>query len=206
MRPSAIGLLLLAPHAAMAFFFSSAPAQRRSVIYPEFFEALPVMTGKAVAVTGASRGLGYVTALSLAKKGAFVLLLSRPSAQSAESQARIAEAARDAGSTAPPPVQVDCDLLDFQSVRAAATTVTELLAKAGGGGLDVLCLNAGIMLQPDVASKDGYDSTASTNMLSHFLLTRALLPELRRAETSRGGECPIAPIEPMNTRTRKHAN
>ena len=174
----------------MAFFSSPGPAQRRSDIYPQFFDALPDMTGKSVAVTGASRGLGYVTALSLAKKGAFVLLLNRPSAQSTDAQAQIAEAAHTAGSTAPPPVQVDCDLLDFQSVRVAASTVAEVLATTGGGGgLDVLCLNAGIMLQPDVASKDGYDVTASTNVLSHFLLTRELLPDLRRAEKSRGGEC-----------------
>ena len=81
---------------------------------------------------------------------------------------------------------MDCDLLDFTSVRAAAATVREHVAGAGSGGLDVLCCNAGIMLQPDAASKDGYDITASTNVLSHFLLTRELMPALERAARRTG--------------------
>ena len=76
---------------------------------------------------------------------------------------------------------VPCDLLDFSSVRAAAATVRE----CAPGGLDVLCLNAGIMMQPDDASKDGYDITISTNVLSHFLLTRELMPSLELAALRR---------------------
>lgn len=185
-------LLFASAHTVMSFFSLGArnPAdprqqQRASEIYPQIFEGLPSMVGKAVAITGASRGLGYVTALALAQKGAHVLLLSRPSAKAAEAHAAIAEAARVAG--AAKPVSVDCNLLDFSSVRAAAAQVTELLA--GSGGLDVLCLNAGIMLQPDAASKDGFDITASTNVLAHFLLTRELMPQLERAASRKGGEC-----------------
>ena len=39
------------------------------------------MSGKTAVVTGASRGLGYVTAFTLAKKGAEVILLNRKSAK-----------------------------------------------------------------------------------------------------------------------------
>ncbi len=53
------------------------PVGRTSVLYPQYFEALPSMNGKTVVVTGSSKGLGYVTALSLAKKGAAVVLLNR---------------------------------------------------------------------------------------------------------------------------------
>jgi NAD(P)-dependent dehydrogenase (short-subunit alcohol dehydrogenase family) len=42
------------------------------------------------------------------------------------------------------------------------------------------------MLQPDEASKDGYDVTIATNVLSHFLLTRELLPTLEAAAEVRG--------------------
>ena len=64
------------------------------------------MVGKSVAVTGASRGLGYVTALSLAKKGAMVFLLNRKSARATEALASIAAAA-----TGPAPILIECDLL-----------------------------------------------------------------------------------------------
>ena len=56
----------------------------------------------------------------------------------------------------------------------------------GSGGIDVLCCNAGIMLQKDEASLDGYDITASTNMLSHFLITKELFGSLETASTLRG--------------------
>jgi len=77
---------------------------------------------------------------------------------------------------------VECDLLDFASVRDAATRVREIAAD----GIDVLVLNAGIMLQPDESSKDGYDITISTNVLSHFLLMKELMPELEKASSLRG--------------------
>ena len=97
-------------------------------------------------------------------------------------------------STGPPPIAVDCDLLDFSSVREACHTVRRLTNDGddgngnGNGGIDVLCCNAGIMLQPDQASVDGYDITASTNVLSHFLITKELFGGLeKKASNSSGG-------------------
>jgi NAD(P)-dependent dehydrogenase (short-subunit alcohol dehydrogenase family) len=150
---------------------------RPSTIYPEFFERLPSMTGKTVAVTGASRGLGYVTAMSLAKKGALVLMLNRDSVR-----ATAAHQAISASATGPPPINIACDLLDFASVRRAAHQVCD----ASNGQLDVLCLNAGIMMQPDQPSTDGYDITIATNVLSHFLLAREVMPALRMAASTAG--------------------
>ena len=57
----------------------SSSKERPSKLYPSFFEELPSLSGKKVVVTGASRGLGYVTALSCAKKGAEVIMLCRSS-------------------------------------------------------------------------------------------------------------------------------
>ncbi len=145
--------------------------------YPALFASLPSMVGKTVVVTGASRGLGYVTALSCAKLGAEVFLLSRSSAWATKAHEEIA-----AASTGPAPHLIPCDLNQFASVSAAAASVSETAA----GGVDVLCLNAGIMLQPDESSADGYDITIQTNMLSHFLLVRELMPALEAAAASRG--------------------
>mmetsp|Transcript_102264 Transcript_102264/g.288926 ORF Transcript_102264/g.288926 Transcript_102264/m.288926 type:complete len:369 (-) Transcript_102264:50-1156(-) len=183
-RTLGLVLLLLAKALSIASGFgiamsgSFAPrGQRPSEHYARYLEQLPSMLGKKVVVTGASRGLGYVTALSLAKKGASLFLLNRRSARAEEAQSEIAEAA-----SGPAPQLVDCDLLDFESVRGAASTVRE----GSADGVDVLCCNAGIMLQPDEASRDGYDITISTNVLSHFLLTKELMPELNKAASLHG--------------------
>ena len=104
---------------------------RPSEHYPAFFDALPSMVGKRVAVTGASKGLGLVTALSMAKKGARVFLLNRPSSASRDALAAVAGAATGAA-----PVLVDVDLRDFASVRAAAAALA-----VHAPALDVLCCN-----------------------------------------------------------------
>jgi len=135
------------------------------------------MDGKTVVITGASRGLGFVTALALARKAASVLLLSRRSERSAKALAEVSAVA-----TGPTPQFVECDQLDFSSVHAAVAELRSVVED----GIDVLCCNAGVMLQPDLASKDGYDITISTNVLSHFLLTKELMPQLERAACSRG--------------------
>ena len=155
---------------SMGMAFSSAPRSqpRPSELYPAYFDSLPSMAGKTVVITGASRGLGYVTALSVARKGAAVFMVGRRSARGDESLESIRIA-----STGPAPQLVECDLLDFGSVRRAAAALQER-----AGDIDALCCNAGIMMQPDEASKDGYDVTIATNVLSHFLLARELLPTL----------------------------
>lgn len=182
-------------------------AERPSQYYPSFFESLPSLKGKTVVITGCSRGLGYVTALTVAKKGGSVIMLNRLSSgdnaeiafqkllrqQQESDDDKQGTAANDNNSEKPvKPVHhylVDCDLLSFDSVRKACQRVQELTkleTTGGGGGVNVLCNNAGIMLQPDIASQDGYDITASTNMLSHFLITRELLPCLERGAITTG--------------------
>lgn len=104
----------------MAFGSTPQSQPRPSELYPAYFESLPSMAGKTVVVTGASRGLGYVTALSVARKGAAVFLVGRSSAR--------ADAALDAirsASTGPAPQLVECDLLNFGSVRKAAAVLRE---------------------------------------------------------------------------------
>merc|ERR1712224_846446 len=69
--------------------------------------------------------------------------------------------------------QIDCDLQDFASVRAAAAKIKEDFPN----GIDVLCNNAGIMLFPDKATKDGYDVQ---------MLTKELFPLLNKKAEATG--------------------
>jgi len=158
--------------------------ERPSEHYPAFFQSLPSMKGKTLVITGCSRGLGYVTAATFAKKGGAVIMLNRPGENARHALEELQKiVAANSDYDAPAPQLVECDLLSFESVRNACEKVKVLTEDTG---ISVLCNNAGIMLQQDISSKDGYDITASTNMLSHFLITRELLPSLELAATKSG--------------------
>ena len=54
--------------------------------------------------------------------------------------------------------------------------------------LDILILNAGIILDEPVPTKDGLESIYATNHLAHFALTMALLPALEKAAGKENGD------------------
>lgn len=66
--------------------------------------------------------------------------------------------------------------------------VVEILKEKfqGKGGIDVLCLNAGVMALKDEATEDGYDVQMQTNHLAHFLLAKETHALLEEAAKKRG--------------------
>jgi NAD(P)-dependent dehydrogenase (short-subunit alcohol dehydrogenase family) len=121
---------------------------------------LPDLSGRTVVVTGASSGLGLVTARELARAGARVVLAVRDPAKGE----RVA-------ATMPGTVEVRfVDLSDLTSVRAFAAAWT--------GELDILINNAGIMRVPEGRTVDGFERQMGTNYLGPFALTNLLLPHL----------------------------
>lgn len=133
------------------------------------------LSGRVAAITGTTSGTGYVCARELARLGARVFLLNRPSERAAAALERLRGEVPGGAFEV-----VDCDLQDFASVRSAAAAVRERTDV-----LDILCNNAGVMALPDVATGDGYDVQMQTNCLSHFLLTRELFPLLLASEDGR---------------------
>ena len=133
------------------------------------------MTGKVVAITGTTSGTGFICAREVAKKGATVILLNRESNRSHQ-------ALRDLISIVPQGSfeAIACDLQDFDSVRVAASSIKEKFHV-----IDVLVNNAGVMALKDFATKDGYDVQIQTNCISHYLLTRELLPLLKESKEAR---------------------
>ncbi len=71
---------------------------------------------------------------------------------------------------------------NFQSVIQAIEKITYLCK----GGIDVLCNNAGVMALKDLPTVDGYDVQMQVNHLSHFLLTRKLMPLIELAAKNKG--------------------
>lgn len=120
---------------------------------------------KAYIITGPTSGIGYKTALELAKHGTVVLV-----GRNREKLEQVKKTIQDRGQNA---VSVVCDMSDITSVRHAAQQIIALdLAVAG------LLNNAGIMPSKAAKSKQGFDMTYATNYLGAFALTETLVPHL----------------------------
>eukprot|EP01013_Petalomonas_cantuscygni_P037853 TRINITY_DN68773_c0_g1_i1.p1 TRINITY_DN68773_c0_g1~~TRINITY_DN68773_c0_g1_i1.p1 ORF type:complete len:368 (+),score=64.89 TRINITY_DN68773_c0_g1_i1:91-1194(+) len=133
-------------------------------------------------VTGPSLGgIGFVTALELARVGCRVVLAGR-------SQDKL-DAAAEQLRREVPDAQVETlivDLLSFASVRTAAQTFLKRHDR-----LNILVNNAGIMARPFSLSTDGWEQQFAACHLGHFLLTELLMPALRAA--ARTPSSPDAP-------------
>lgn len=131
------------------------------------------LAGRIVLVTGATSGIGLETARQLATMGARVVLGVRDAARGA---AIASDIEREGGAAEVLPI----DLASFRSVREAAERFL-----ASHPSLDVLVNNAGVAVRERQVTEDGHERTWQTNFLSGFLLTRLLLPALRRGEKPR---------------------
>ncbi|ACY97387.1 MULTISPECIES: oxidoreductase [Thermomonospora] len=134
---------------------------------------IPDLTGRRAIVTGANSGIGYHTALELARHGASVVLACRSAERGGAALERIRTALPDADVAL-----ASLDLADLASVRAFADD-------QGGQRLDILVNNAGVMAIPRRRTADGFEMQFGTNHLGHFALTGLLLPALRAAPAPR---------------------
>ncbi|HLZ21648.1 MAG TPA: SDR family oxidoreductase [Ktedonobacterales bacterium] len=133
------------------------------------------MDGRVCVVTGATSGIGYVTARELARRGATVTVVGRNRDRTARCVAQIRQ---ETGSEA-----VDSLLADLSSmtqVRALAEAV-----KARHTRLDVLVNNAGAIFLTRHTTVDGYEMTFALNHLAPFLLTNLLLDRLKASVPAR---------------------
>jgi NAD(P)-dependent dehydrogenase (short-subunit alcohol dehydrogenase family) len=126
------------------------------------------LTGKVFVITGATSGLGLVTARGLASTGATVVLAGRD-------PQRLLSAAEDITSETPTAAveTVEMELDNLASVRSAAA---ELVARFPR--IDVLINNAGVMFTPFGRTEDGFELQLGVNHLGHFELTRGVMPSL----------------------------
>jgi len=131
-------------------------------------------TKKFAAVTGANRGIGRVTAISLAKEGWHVALLGRD-------LAGVAAVALEIGDVAIP---VQCDVADRESVKQAFASIKEDF-----GRLDLLFNNAGVVppaaLLEDVAQED-WERIFDINVGGTFYCTQEAFSIMKSQEPQGG--------------------
>lgn len=131
--------------------------------------------GRVMVVTGANTGLGFETALALAKTQATVVMACRNRSKARAARDKILQQQPDAA------VEVmEIDLSSLESVRRFADEFNEKYNK-----LDVLINNAGVMMPPYSKTEDGFELQFGANYLGHFLLTGLLLPKLLATPNSR---------------------
>jgi NAD(P)-dependent dehydrogenase (short-subunit alcohol dehydrogenase family) len=126
-------------------------------------------------ITGATDGIGKVTATALARKGYAVVLAAR-------NEAKATTVARDiVASTGNRDVDyLTADLKSLAQLHRLAETFTVRYPR-----LDVLINNAGIIMPRRALTEDGYETTFQVNYLAQFYLTQLLLNELEKSPQGR---------------------
>jgi len=130
------------------------------------------IAGRAVVVTGGSRGIGQGIASVFARNGARVLITGRDS---------------ETGLAAADELPGEVTFLEADTARREDCRRMAAIAEARLGGVDVLCANAGIF--PDSRledlSEDDLDQVLAVNLKGTILAVQACLPALKRSGRGR---------------------
>lgn len=129
---------------------------------------IDAQTGRVAIVTGANSGIGYITALELARKEATVIVASRSAQRGQEAVERI-----QAESIEGDAIFMPLDLASMESIRAFVVDFESRYDR-----LDLLINNAGVMMPPQGETADGFELQIGTNHLGHFALTGLLVDQL----------------------------
>lgn len=132
------------------------------------------LAGKNFVITGTTSGIGEVTALELARRGAHLLMCNRSLEKSQPVLQRIAtECGPDRAQF------IKLDLTSMESVRECGRQVL-----ATGLPLHGLINNAGFAGTRGLTT-EGFELAFGVNHLGHFVLTNLLLEQLKKSGPSR---------------------
>ena len=129
------------------------------------------LTGRTVAITGSTGGLGRELVLYLASLGASLVLLDRNKDRQAKVSSYVLSKYPNADIRT-----LTLDLENMQSVKAAADALLDI-------GIDAFIHNAGAYSIPRHKTNEGFDNVFAINFLSPYYMIRKLLPMLE----ARGG-------------------
>ncbi len=131
------------------------------------------MVSQTIIITGATQGLGYFTAQTLAQQNYTVVMAGRNQKKN--------EAAADAIRKATNNRNVHAMSLDLASLASVRQFVQNFTSRTDLPPLFSLINNAGLqIIGPTEYTVDGVEMTFGVNHLGHFLLTNLLLPHFAR--------------------------
>jgi 3-oxoacyl-[acyl-carrier protein] reductase len=130
------------------------------------------LAGKSVVVTGSSKGIGKGIAMSFAKAGCKVLIVSR---HLPEAEAAAKEIGHGASACA-------ADVTKLDSMDAMAKTAADR-----NGGIDILCANAGVFPphKLEEMTSEQWDLVVDTNLKGTFHSVKACIPYLKKSTQGR---------------------
>jgi NAD(P)-dependent dehydrogenase (short-subunit alcohol dehydrogenase family) len=132
--------------------------------------------GKSAVVTGGTAGIGFYTALDLARLGARVVVTARNETRGRDAVAQLRAMAGHS--------DVELLIADASSVCANARLAEALTQRLSR--LDILVNNAGGGAFADRAeTKEGFEAVLALNFIGPFTLTTRLLPVLSRSGSPR---------------------
>ncbi len=129
---------------------------------------------KLVVLTGATSGIGYLTARKFASHGARLLCVNRNEEKSARLKAEIESE-----------FNVSCDYIiaDLSSLNETRAAAEQL--KSLDHPIDVLIHNAGVYLTKREVTVEGFDKVFVVHHLSSFLINIELSEKLKSQESAR---------------------
>ena len=133
------------------------------------------MAGRTCMITGATSGIGRVTAIELARMDAEVVMVCRDRSRADETVTAIRKSN--------PTAKVDVMLADLSSQEAIRQTARDYLATSRP--LHVLINNAGVVNLHRSLTGDGIETVFAVNHLAYFLFTHLLLDRLKASAPAR---------------------
>ena len=130
---------------------------------------------KIILVTGATDGIGKITATELAKKGNHVIIHGRNEQKAQKTVAEIKQQV--------PNAEVEYLIADLFSLPTVKQMAEQFQQKYDH--LDVLINNAGAVLDDTRRETDGIENTMALNVLAPLLLNQLLLPSLEKSSDGR---------------------
>ena len=129
------------------------------------------LAGKVAIVTGGGSGIGRAVALAFAREGARVTVTGR-------GQEKLAETLQEMRAQGGEGLAVVCDVSKAADTQRAAEQ-TEMAF----GRTDVLVNNAGALSVSTIEtiSEEDWNRVIATNLKGPFLMSRAVLPQMKRA-------------------------
>lgn len=136
---------------------------------------LPGMAGRVCVVTGATSGIGLVTAQELARAGATVVVVGKHRDRTADIVSRIVRATGNPGVRG-----LVADLFLQSEVRRLGAEILATYPR-----VHVLVNNAGAVYFRRGVTGDGIEQTWALNVVAPFLLTHLLLPRMTESGPAR---------------------
>uniref|UniRef100_K3X8W9 Uncharacterized protein n=1 Tax=Globisporangium ultimum (strain ATCC 200006 / CBS 805.95 / DAOM BR144) TaxID=431595 RepID=K3X8W9_GLOUD len=141
--------------------------------------SIPSLKGKIAIVTGANSGIGFETALALARSGAHVVLACRSGPRGTAAQQKIEDVIASVGGRGATEF-MQMNLSCLESVHGFVQAFKKKFDR-----VDILVNNAGLMYPAETHTATGLETQFAVNHLGHFYLTQLLFDLLKKSEHAR---------------------